>query len=134
REKGYLQYIEQCGKKPVIIDIKQDIGIFESGMEAYERIKKSYPKVEAVFAVSDLIAAGVAKAMTNDKQPKKLAIFGFDDTAITKISTPTLSTVRQPRYDIGYTSAKLLMQLMNGHEIDKIVTLEHSLVIRESTK
>ncbi len=67
---------------------------------------------DAVFAASDLIAIGALKAL-NDRGyevPKDMALIGFDDLAIAGFTTPPLTTVHAPAYEMGYYGAQILHQ------------------------
>lgn len=91
---------------------------------------------DAIFSTSDKHAHAVIKAgqALGFKIPEDVKVFGFDNTMYASLSTPTISTIIQPRRDLGIQSAKLLLSLIeNPHEQAKPVLLPTRLVIQEST-
>ncbi|MCD8301094.1 MAG: substrate-binding domain-containing protein, partial [Clostridiales bacterium] len=63
-----------------------------------------------------------------------LKVFGFDDTIYATLSTPTISTVAQPRRDLGLESARILLNMINDPDApQKSLLLPARLKIREST-
>lgn len=67
---------------------------------------------DAVFAVSDTLAAGALKAIEDEglQVAKDIAVIGFDGTELSYITSPQLSTVQQPSREIGQQAVKLLLQ------------------------
>jgi len=106
-------------------------------MEAMEYFLSLKVKPTAVFASSDEMAVG-AVHMIQDKGfsvPEDIEVRGFDNIPISSMVRPLLSTVAQPQYDIGAVAMRFLTKLMNKESVsDKIVTLEHQLIDRKSTK
>ena len=91
---------------------------------------------DAVFATSDKHAHAVIKAALNAgfRIPQDMKVFGFDNTMYAELSTPTISTVAQPRREIGIQGAKMLLeQIKNRHAPVKSLLLPAKLLIQEST-
>jgi LacI family repressor for deo operon, udp, cdd, tsx, nupC, and nupG len=65
--------------------------------------------------------------------PEKLSLIGFDDIRFAEFMSPSLTTVHQPREDIGRTAMEKLFKLLRGEAVAAKTILEHQLVIREST-
>jgi LacI family repressor for deo operon, udp, cdd, tsx, nupC, and nupG len=66
--------------------------------------------------------------------PEDISVVGFDDIQYSAYTDPPLTTVKQPRYEIGRESALMLLARLKGHSgsiPSKI--LEAKSVIREST-
>ncbi|AWE07080.1 transcriptional regulator [Lysinibacillus sp. 2017] len=117
--------------------------IFESPFDFLEAEKitrealTKYPTIDGVFASSDMIAMGVLKAAhkLGIRVPEELQIVGFDGIAIGEIVTPGLTTVAQNIYALGEAATKMLVQQINGETLkQKHITIEPSLIIRETTK
>jgi len=67
--------------------------------------------------------------------PEEIEVRGFDNTPISSMVRPLLSTVAQPQYDIGAVAMRFLTKHMNKEPIsDKTVILQHQLMDRKSTK
>lgn len=63
-----------------------------------------------------------------------VAIVGFDDTMVSHIANPAISTIRQPVERIGSSAADLIIGLIEGKEgINRSVLLDTELIIRESS-
>jgi LacI family repressor for deo operon, udp, cdd, tsx, nupC, and nupG len=90
----------------------------------------------AVFAANDLDAIGAIKAVKEKgfRIPEDIAVIGFDDIQLASYTEPTLTTVRQPIYEMGTTAISLLVQLIEGKkEVPLKVELPTQLIIRESS-
>lgn len=102
---------------------------------AYELLRQ-YPEITAVFAASDLMAFGVIEAgeKLGRKVPQDLSVVGFDDIELAQWFRPSLTTVRQERFDIGTAAIRCLYEIMEKGDIfPRSVTLPTALVIRETT-
>jgi LacI family transcriptional regulator len=64
--------------------------------------------------------------------PDDVAVVGFDDIFLAAHAHPPLTTVRVPAYGLGWTSAEVLITLIEGEEEVSSVVLETELVVRES--
>ena len=93
---------------------------------------------DAVFAVNDPVAIGalfqIRKAGLNIHED--IALVGFSDNPIAALIEPPLTTVAQPRYEIGKFSAKILIDQINNKSVDSAPiekVLKTKLIIRQST-
>ena len=90
----------------------------------------------AVFAGSDPTAAGVLEAARARglRIPQDLSVVGFDDTQVARLTSPTLTTVRQPLREMGGVALKTAMRLAAGEKLESHhVELATELVVRGST-
>ena len=91
----------------------------------------------AVFCANDLLALGVLQAMTQHelRVPDDVAIVGYDDIDFASAAAVPLSSVRQPREQLGRTGAQLLMEEVSDRETHRHrqVVFEPELVVRESS-
>ena len=92
-------------------------------------------EVDAVFAISDKMAAATIVALHEKgvRVPEDVAVMGFDNTDITYIFNPTISTVSQPHKEMGKTAFKMLLDRIDGKKSSNCI-LQHELIIRKSTK
>ena len=83
-----------------------------SGQHALLRLIDHRPGIDAVFAASDLMAAGALHALRRlgRRVPCDVAVIGFDDLPVAQQTDPRLTTVRQPLYEMGRTAAKTLLR------------------------
>jgi LacI family transcriptional regulator len=92
----------------------------------------------AAFCVNDLLALGVLQEMTQTgvRVPEQLAIVGYDDIVFAEAAAVPLSSVRQPRHQLGRTAARLLLDEAEGgpgHE-HRQVRFKPELVVRASSR
>src|SRR5436309_5819419 len=89
----------------------------------------------AIFAGNDLQAMGVYKALylRNIHVPERMSVIGFDDIPLTTIVSPSLTSVRQPLFDMGRVATSMLIRLIAGEPLDSLrVELATTLITRES--
>lgn len=102
------------------LQVKKDnilYGYYETS-KAYEEAKsfiKQYSEVTAIFVTSDIMAIGVAKAVTDlgFKVGKDISIMGFDGMDVATYYEPTITTVKQPKNLLVEKSVGLLFGLLN---------------------
>ena len=91
---------------------------------------------DAVFCCSDVMAIGAVRSiLAHGKAPGvDIDVIGFDNNTISSVFIPSISTVAQPRYEIGKAAVELLVEKINNpHAINKLVILPHHLIVRDST-
>ena len=73
----------------------------------------------AIFACNDMMAYGVYKAATVQciVIPEKIYIIGFDDIYTSEILQPSLTSIRQPAYEMGVAASDILIRLLEGEEV-----------------
>ncbi|MEU4225060.1 LacI family DNA-binding transcriptional regulator [Nonomuraea sp. NPDC026600] len=101
-----------------------------SGTHAMQWLLRHAPGLDAVFAASDLMAAGAIQALrrAGRRVPADVAVIGFDDAPVARRTVPALTTVRQPVEELAMVATRLLLAGTTG--IDPVLPTE--LVIRES--
>lgn len=107
----------------------------ESGLRAMGRLLADDPGLDAVFVASDMMAHGALKALKDAGRlvPADVAVIGFDDFEISRLSDPPLTTVRQPIVDIGRTMARQMLSLVNDEQdVPAAVLLPTELIVRAS--
>ncbi|OEG00012.1 catabolite control protein A [Vulcanibacillus modesticaldus] len=110
---------------------------YESGMEAMRYFLSLDVKPTAVFAVSDEMAVGAIHEIQDQglNVPNDIEVRGFDNTPISSMVRPLLSTVSIPQYDIGAVAMRFLTKHINEEPIEnQFVILQHQLIERKSTK
>jgi LacI family transcriptional regulator len=92
----------------------------------------------AVFCANDLLALGVLQEMTAHRirVPESVALVGYDDIEFAAAAAVPLSSVRQPRHQLGRSAAQLLIAetLAEGAHEHRQVVFEPELVIRRSSQ
>jgi DNA-binding LacI/PurR family transcriptional regulator len=106
-----------------------------SGLTAMRSLLERRPDVDAVFAANDPMAAGALRAIREAGRsvPAEVAVLGFDDSPLARVTEPALSTVRQPVEEMGRRMAELLVRLISGGEVEGPLVLPTELVVRASS-
>jgi LacI family transcriptional regulator, repressor for deo operon, udp, cdd, tsx, nupC, and nupG len=139
RRTGYADALASAGvpAEPTF-DLDGDF-TFRSGADAAARVLAMHAtsRPTAAFAANDEMAIGFLKAMhaAGFRIPQDFSVVGFDGVEYADYCEPTLTTMSQPRHEIGARAAELLVHAMAGKaEIDSVrVTLDAKLWVREST-
>ncbi len=108
----------------------------DSGEVAMARLLARDFEIDAVFAASDLMAAGALWALqaVGRRVPEDVAIIGFDDSPVAMATRPTLSSVRQPIEDMGREMTRLVLRISGAEgQTPRQMILGPELAIREST-
>jgi LacI family repressor for deo operon, udp, cdd, tsx, nupC, and nupG len=137
RLQGYIQALRRNGLNVDPHYITRGDFSFEAGARAMGQLLDLPQPPEAVFCHSDIMALG-ALSLIKRRQlrvPQDISLIGFDDIALTQYCDPPLTTVAQPRFEIGQQSMLLLLEQLQGHSINNgSRLLDCQLVVRESTR
>jgi LacI family transcriptional regulator len=138
RLQGAMQVMTAAGGNVVVLETPA-LTVAE-GRAAGTRLAEQPANVRptAVFCANDLLSLGVLQATTAHglKVPAELAIIGFDDIGYAASAAIPLSSVRQPREQLGRAATQLLQEEIAdpvGHRHRQVV-FEPELVARESTR
>lgn len=112
----------------------------ETGYNLIQRLISSGEMPRAVFAENDLLALGVIQGAREMglAVPEDLAVIGFDDIPFASFPEVQLSTIGQPKYEMGKTAVEMLIAgleagLPVGGENGRRVILEPELIVRRSS-
>jgi LacI family transcriptional regulator len=105
-----------------------------TGHDYMQRLLDQAPDLTAVFAGSDLLAAGALQALYERQiqVPGAMSVIGFDDTFARHLAPP-LTTVRQPTFDMGLQAGLLAIDLASSSALSSKVWCKTDLVVRDST-
>lgn len=100
--------------------------------ELIESILIEYPKIDGVFASSDVIGAQTLQVCSKMgiNVPEDLKIVGFDDVLLASLTTPQLTTIRQPIKEMASVAVDLLIKASNEDLVAKQTVLPVCLVER----
>jgi DNA-binding LacI/PurR family transcriptional regulator len=115
--------------------VLQGDGKPEGGMHAGGIFLSRQRKPTAIFCYNDMTALGVLceAARRGFQVPRDLSVVGFDDLFFAPLLNPPLTTVHQPRKEIGRAGVKLLLAVMQGKLAEKTMRIKGKLVVRGST-
>ena len=139
RRAGYIEALAAGGIHPDPALVFPGDFTFRAGTEAARRVLEMLPdqRPTALFAANDEMAIGFLKTIhaAGYRAPDDIAIVGFDAIDYADYCEPTLTTVSQPRFQIGETAARLLARAMSGAEPDPVChTLDAQLLVRGSSR
>lgn len=99
-----------------------------------EELLSSGIKFDAIFAISDRMAAGAIKALTKNgiRIPEDVSVIGFDNTDASYITTPSITTVAQPANLIGEETFRTMMKLIKKEKTENKI-LDYEIIKRDST-
>jgi len=137
RRRGVEQAAVKAGLPPENLHIWDGAFSFEAGAAAAMQFLALSRRPTAIFATSDQVAIGFIKAVRDAglSVPGDVSVAGFDDIEYANLFSPALTTMRQPRADIGRGAAENLVQLMGGSPLSATRTrLPCTLVVRDSVR
>ncbi len=136
RIAGYRKAMEEAGLE---IDdgliLKGDYRQHSGYQGAKSLLRKSEPPT-AIFACNDLMAIGVLMALEEEglRVPDDMAVVGYDDTLLASVCRPRLTSVAQPKYEIGAIACEMLLNRIKVRDKPREQTiLRPQLIIRDSS-
>lgn len=108
--------------------------LYEAGYLYAERIYRMFDLPTAIIAANDALASGLINGLWSKgiRMPEDLSIISFDDTYMSRFTTPPLTTLRLPKYEMGQALIKMLLSLLKDTSYESIA-LPSRLVVRGST-
>lgn len=134
RQEGYLAQLERDRLEWQAISYASELS-FSAGKEAMIALLEKRERPDAVFAVSDTLAAGAMAAIqaAGLRVPEDIAVAGFDGTELAEMVTPPLTTLAQPSRAIGRQACRLVLQKIDQPESSpERVILQGHLIERAS--
>lgn len=92
---------------------------------------------DAIFAVSDLLAFASINAIQEFglSVPGDISVIGFDNISLSEMSTPKISTVNHPCFEIGFLCGEMIHQQCSNHQTrPQSALLNTELILRDSTR
>lgn len=134
RIEGYGRALREAGlPADPALAFPGDFGI-AGGRRAFAHFAALPDRPTAIFCANDETAMGfIASAhIAGVRVPQDISVVGFDDIHFAQTCIPALTTVRQPRAEMGATAMRLLLAII-ANETPASIRLPSQLVIRDST-
>lgn len=98
--------------------IMEDAFSIESGFTMMNELIQNKKVPTAIFAASDPIAIGALRALTQNgyQVPQDVSIIGFDNIDTANYTSPPLTTIFAPTFDMGYMGARMLFDSFRRNE------------------
>ncbi|MFC9957044.1 LacI family DNA-binding transcriptional regulator [Streptomyces nigra] len=111
RVDGYRDALRDAGRPADELLIEAGDFTEEGGVRAMRALLERCPDLDAVFAASDVTAAGARQVLreAGRRIPDDVALVGYDDSAIARHMEPPLTSVRQPIEEMGRKMIDLLL-------------------------
>lgn len=132
---GYKQALEEAGiayNEGLIFEAPYS---FRDGLRLVERLRNS--GATAAFISDDELAVGILDGLLDAgvKVPEEFEIITSNNSLLTDVVRPKLTTITQPLYDMGAVAMRLLTKLMNKEEVEqKTIILPFGISEKGSTK
>jgi LacI family transcriptional regulator len=137
RINGYIAALSQHNityDEQLLFQVEDDT--IESGVRVFEQIKALSKKVDGVFfPAGDMAAIGFIKEAKKHGHviPRDYAVVGFDDIPAAEVIEPALTTVRQPKLEMGDYAINMIVDKIEGRESGiKHKELQTKFIVRES--
>jgi LacI family transcriptional regulator len=136
RLEGYKKALHEAG---LLFDkelVMTGNFVWQDGYAAMKKLLRSQPPCTAVFTANDTMAFGALQAIAESglSIPKDIAVIGFDDLEFSSLTNPPLTTVHQPRYEMGKEAVRIVTSLLQQGASEKGVKLCYrpEIIIRRS--
>jgi LacI family transcriptional regulator len=141
RRDGALRALRRAGRGPSDLQMIETPALnVSAGLRAGAQIAElpAGRRPTGVFCANDLIALGLLQEMTLREigVPADIAIVGYDDIEFAAAAAVPLSSVRQPRQQLGRTAARLLLEetMEPDNHTHRQVMFKPELEIRQSSR
>ncbi|WP_413285672.1 DNA-binding transcriptional regulator CytR [Vibrio sp. MA40-2] len=135
RHQGYQQALRRAGIALNSAYCTSSNFTFEGGAKALRKLQSLPDAPTAIFCHNDTMAIGAIQEAKKLglRVPQDISLVGFDDIQFSQYCDPPLTTVSQPRYEIGRQAMLMMLELLKGRDVRAgSRLLETQLVIRNS--
>lgn len=136
RRKGYEDVLREQGlpvtSELILVEEATTEGGYRAGKVLLSR--KEHPT--AVFAFDDMVAIGAMQAFLEEGVgvPGDIAVVGYDDILLARYVTPSLTTIEQPKRQMGNLAMEMLIRVIRGEDLEaREVVLKPELIVRQSS-
>ncbi len=114
--ESYKESMQEINKEPILykIDARRIESTYKHGEDILEFILAN--KVTAVFCCQDELAIGLMNYLYDQEiyVPEHISVAGYGDISVASIYRPTLTTIKEPYYDMGAVSIRKILKIISG--------------------
>lgn len=135
RQQGYAYQLKEQQLAWQAIAYASELS-FSAGKASMNQLLAGETRPDAVFAVSDTLAAGAMAAIQQAglRIPQEIAVVGFDGSELADMVSPPLTTLAQPSREIGRRACELVLQkIIRPDSPPQCVIMQGELVVRASS-
>jgi LacI family transcriptional regulator len=111
RAKGFVNALAAAADpvEPLVFYGKND---YNGGYEMGRSLIAAHPETTAIFAANDTMAFGIIRALNEAGRriPADVSVIGFDDLEFSTIVSPPLTSIHQPKYEVGEAAVEILLR------------------------
>ncbi len=137
RAKGYWQALAEHGLEANSELVIEEHLNTETGALVVDRILNMKKRPDGIFAGNDMAAVSLMFELKKRgvRIPDDIAIAGFNDTYMSRIVEPSLTTVKYPGDEMGKIAANSLLEILDheSHVATQNILLKHELLVRNSS-
>lgn len=130
RYQGYSTYMQSCDKEALSLHfsrVNEDDNVLK-----LQSFLAEHPKTQGFVACDDIMAIRLQRLFKNSQSLKKYGIISFNNSLITAIANPALTSIDIFPYQLGEKAAQLLLDKKQKESHQKVI-ISHKIIEREST-
>ncbi len=136
RVQGFLDAISTDDRMEVVAIESSNLSKIQ-GVEKTYQMLKSHPDISIMFGTSALDSFGIADGIKKAKPSSKIQVYAFDvlEESYDLLNTGEIhSALKQEPYQMGYTGVYLLLDLIQGKEIEKNIYTPITILTKEDVE
>lgn len=139
RQRGVLRAVKRFGLDPqtALLNITLTGQNTSEGEASVPLLLVSEPRPTGIVCANDLLALGLMRGLAKQgiRIPQDMAVVGYDDVDFANVLSPPLTTIRQPKYELGCKAAQLLLEETQhpDYHTHQQVLFQPELLVRESS-
>lgn len=132
RRSAFMDAMLERSLAPIVVEGDYNE---EAGFRAARQLMALHEPPTAIFACNDLAAVGVLSLLQElgVSVPEEVSVIGYDDTLLARLGPISLTTVHQPRQEVGKLAVANLLERIAGRTEAKHELIEPRLITRSST-
>lgn len=137
RFRGYCDAVRENGLEPLAEQYVVSDFTMQGGYQKTKELLEQFADLDAVICATDSIAVGAMRYLREQGMavPEQVMLTGHGDSEITRVTTPSLTTVHYSYEGSGEMAAKMLLEIMDKKELAiKEVKMGYSIVEHQSSQ